>query len=248
MDSRIEYEKNLPLLMALQKEDVKNPPYPVEDIVGEALDLAVTATEDREKLLAVGLDESHITEMASKAVTLRYAEAIWTNKRGEMKEAEEEWKANKKDYKDFKACTVHDFLFAYRNDASNLDKIRAIADQKDYHNMVQGLTEMYIIGASNPAPLEAIRFDMSKLEKCRHIADHAGELLALVNGEKGHASEAKDIRDRAYIFLSKPVKTVREYGQYVFWRDPKRKEKYTSKLQQNKNNKQNDSDTPETEE
>lgn len=249
MDSKIEFEKNQPELMKIDAGTLKYPPHAVELIVDEALDLSVTCMEDEEKLTVAGLNRKFITEMASRALTLRYSEAIWKAKQGELGDAEDLWKKVGNADMNFKNELIHHFKFAYRKDALLMKKVLDIAEGNSFPDMVQDLIEMHVLGTENPKPLEAINFDLSLLDKAKKIADRDGELLALVNGERGDGSEEMDIKKRAFTFLDEAVKEVREYGKYVFWRDPERLKKYTSKLHRQYDKKKNaDNEEENTEE
>lgn len=228
MKNEEEFQKNVQQITAIPKENTIAPPFPVEFIVDEALDLSVNATEDKAALVAVGLDENLINTLASRAVSLRYAEMVWNAEAGKRKEATKEWNAAKNDVMKFKNEMIHDFNFAYRNDANLSQKMREIAEGNSFPDMVQDLGNMAVLGRNNPAPLQLIRYDMAKINTADVLSVRMGDLLAQVNGEKDNNSADKLVRDQAFTYLNEAVSTIREYGKYVFWKDEKKLKNYTS--------------------
>lgn len=75
---------------------------------------------------------------------------------------------------------------------------------------------------------QAINFDMSLLEKAAKEAAELGELLAVVNGDRGEHSEIKTLRDKAYTLCKNSIDEIRACGQYAFRRNPDRLKEYGS--------------------
>lgn len=228
MKNEEEYQKNLAQISAIPKEKILIPPIPVKHIIEEAMNLSVMATEDKAALVAVGLDENLITELVSRAVSLRYAEMVWNATKGMCKVATKEWNTNKVGAVIFRNEMIHSFRFAYRNDAECSKKIREIDEGNSYPDMVQDLGNLALLGKENPAPLHLIKYDMAKIDIADELCVKMGELLAKVNGEKSNSSSKKIIRDQAYTFLNEASSTIREYGKFVFWKDEKKFKNYTS--------------------
>jgi hypothetical protein len=80
----------------------------------------------------------------------------------------------------------------------------------------------------NPEPLEAINFEMGLLDEAASKSDELGALLGVAHGEEATDKEAKIMRDKAYTFLKQAVDEIRDYGQFVFWRDESRSVGYAS--------------------
>jgi len=228
MKNQEEYEKNLPEIMAIPSENNFSLPYPVEYIIDEALDLSVSFIEDKPELLAVGLNENYMNTLASRAVSLRYAEMLWKEAQGKEEDAGKEWNANKDSAMNFKNEMLHDFRFAYRNNPAILRKVKDIAEGDSYPDMVQDLGNLSVLGRENPEPLQKINYNMENITTADVLSTKMGELLALVNGERNNSSKEKIIRDKAFLYLNEAFGTVREYGKYVFWKDKERLKKYTS--------------------
>jgi len=235
MDSKIEFERNLHALMLIAKKDVKRPKFGVDELVDEVLDLSITANEDEEKLTAAGLSRFYIRELASRAVTFRYADAVWKASKGASTEFTENWDAEKEEYREFASETIHSFDFAFRKHPVLSKRLKEIREGSSYANMVHDLMTLYVIGTENPEPLQAINYDFSNLERCKEIADDAGIQFALSNDDREERSEQLDVRNRAHAFMMEAANEVREYGKFVFWKDPERYKKYTSGLLRKRN-------------
>ena len=82
------------------------------------------------------------------------------------------------------------------------------------------------MGEIYPDPLAAIHFDMEKLPQSRALSHNTSELLAASNGAAGEGNEAKILRDKAFTLLDEKARIIREYGQYVFWKDENKLKRY----------------------
>ena len=82
------------------------------------------------------------------------------------------------------------------------------------------------MGEKYPEPLAAIHFDMEKLQQARELSHSMSELLAASNGAVGEGNEAKILRDKAFTLLDEKARIIREYGQYVFWKDENKLKRY----------------------
>ena len=85
---------------------------------------------------------------------------------------------------------------------------------------------MAVLGEKYPDSLAAIHFDMEKLSQARALSHNMSELLAASNGAAGEGNEAKILRDKAYTLLAEKVRIIRDYGQYVFWKDENKLKRY----------------------
>ncbi|MBI9061521.1 MAG: hypothetical protein JEZ14_06000 [Marinilabiliaceae bacterium] len=123
---------------------------------------------------------------------------------------------------------LHHFSFAYRNHPDLQKKVMRIREGGGHKDMIQDLIELAVLGEKNPEPLTIINFDPSLNESARTTSHSMSELLAATNGSKDDSSANKLARDKAYTLLIEDMRIIREVGQYVFWRNPDRKEKYVN--------------------
>ena len=96
--------------------------------------------------------------------------------------------------------------------------------------MIKDLKDLSVLGKSNTRLLEAIKFDLTLLDKA---AQTSGEMALLLDemyrdSDLEKRSEAKKIRDQAYTHLKEAVDEIRETGRYVFRHDKKHVRAYAS--------------------
>lgn len=214
-------EQVMDALLAIPKDEVKKPNIPVSIYVQEAVNLAVWSNEDKENLINVGLDSTLIDDLKIRAGACRDAQSNWVKDYKAMKEAEREWLKKAPDAFKLRDRLIDDFRYAYRKDDSVLSKVAIIADGTSREDMLQDLNDLSVLGKANIAPLEAVKFDLSKLDLAAETVNEMSNLLASAKGENG-ASEQLDIRNRSYTYLKQAVDELRAAGKYVFAEDESR--------------------------
>jgi hypothetical protein len=125
--------------------------------------------------------------------------------------------------------------------------VAEIADGSTNSDMIQDLNDLSVLGKNNVAPLQAIGFDLNKLNVAAETSNAMAELLAAANGDKSLQSETKMIRDKAFFYLKQRVDEIRAAGKYVFWKNEKRLKGYSSEYLRQKNREANsEEETPVT--
>ena len=94
--------------------------------------------------------------------------------------------------------------------------------------MIQDLNDLAVIGRENLEPLTAVGFDPVKLDEAASLNVSLGELRADASVDKAADREKKLLRDQAYTHLKEAVDTIRECGQFVFWKNEDRAKGYVS--------------------
>jgi len=94
--------------------------------------------------------------------------------------------------------------------------VAEIADGNSNSDMIQDLNDMAVLGKNNVAPLQALGFDLNKLNVAAETSNAMAELPAAANGDKSLQSETKMIRDKAFFYLKQRVDEIRAAGKYVF--------------------------------
>jgi len=116
--------------------------------------------------------------------------------------------------------------------------------------MIQDLSDLAELGKNHIAELEAIGFDLSKLDEARSMAIRLTKLLGEVNGSYKKASPLIKLRNKSYLHLKEAVDEIRRVGQYVFRKNEKKVRAYSSSYlrRRNKacNSKENDESTETT--
>lgn len=212
----------------LPENEVKLPNQPIDDFAASTENLAVDAGKDRAQLEAAGLDATLIDELVPLSGALRYCQAQWMSEYRAREEAKKEWLEQSPMAYELRNNLLHHFSFAYRKDANIMDKVMRIREGGSHADMVQDLIELAVLGEKYPGQLTAIKFDVSTLQEARDVSQSMAELLAAANGAAGESSATKLLRDQAFALLAEKVRSVREFGQYVFWKDEDRKKKYYS--------------------
>lgn len=212
---------------ALPLNEVKLPDRPVDEIVGRCETLAVNANEDREALVAAGLDGTIIDAMPSLSGALRYCQAQWMSIFRVREDAKREWDSQSPAAFALRDNLLHHFSFAYRDNDNLLKKVMRIREGASRADMVQDLIELAVLGENNPAPLAEINLDFNLLPQARILSHVMSEVLAAANGADGDDNDAKRLRDKAFTLLAQKDSTIREYGRYVFWKDDDKRAKYT---------------------
>ncbi|QGY42528.1 hypothetical protein GM418_02315 [Maribellus comscasis] len=188
--------------------------------------LAVDANEDRDALAAAGLGVTLIDELTPLSGALRYCQANWMSVFRAQEEAQNQWKEQSPQAFEFRDELLHDFSFAYRNLNDVKKKVIRIRESGSNADMVQDLLDLAVLGEKYPAPLTAINFDLEKLAQSRTLSHNMSELLAASNGTAGEGNETKVLRDKAYTLLAEKARIIRDYGQYVFWKNENKLKRY----------------------
>ena len=207
-------------------KDVKLPNLPIDDFVASTETLAIDAGEDRDALAAAGLDVTLIDELTPLSGALRYCQANWMSIFRAREEAQNQWKEQSPLAFEFRNELLHDFSFAYRDVDDVKKKVMRIREGGSNADMVQDLLELAVLGEKYPEPLTAINFDLEKLPQSRALSHSMSELLAASNGAAGEGNDVKVLRDKAYTLLAEKARIIREYGQYVFWKDENKLKRY----------------------
>ncbi len=123
---------------------------------------------------------------------------------------------------------IHDFLFAFREHPDLRSKVQIVSEGGSNADMLQDLSDLSLLGKENQALLEAIGFDIIKLDTAAQNSEELSALLAQANGEANDNGDTKILSDKAYSYMKATVDVIRATGQYVFWRDEDRLKGYVS--------------------
>ncbi len=229
--SKDNYDQKLVVLNTIAHNEVKIPNMPIDVALQEAENLFVWASEDQKDLIHnSGLDWAmHGADLPIRAGALRHAQSIWISERYSQEEANKIWnEASPKAYK-LRDDLLDDFRYAFRKRKDLLSRVREISNGRSDADMIQDLSNLSVLGKSNPEELTASKFKMEKLDKAAKLSNDMAELLAKANGATQENSVAKSIRDKAFTYLKESVDEVRAAGKYVFKEDPERFKGYISR-------------------
>lgn len=226
--SELNFQAEQSALLAIAKEDVKDPTMPIRIFAQEAEDLGVWLLPDKDRLLARGLDPVLIDSLNSRIGALRYQQGIWQSDTDTRGRAEKEWKEQKPVGYELRAELLHNMRFAYSKNAKLKARLADISENSSDDDMVQDLTSLSVLGKKNPEPLQEINYDLTKLDTAATLSETLADLLAKNNDGKKKGSEVKELRDRAYAHLKAAVNEIRRYGKLEFWKEPDRLKGYAS--------------------
>lgn len=210
----------------LPSNEVKLPNQPIDVFAAQTETLATEAAKDKEALSHAGLDVTIIDDLIPLTGALRYLQANWMSEYRARQDAQKEWNEQSPHAYELRKELLHHFSFAYRNDPDLMKKVRRIREGAGHADMIQDLVEIAVLGEKNVQPLTNINLDIQLLQEARTVSHAMAELLALANGASDATSGNKELRDKAFTLLYNKVKTIRDYGRYVFWQDDNRKAKY----------------------
>jgi hypothetical protein len=205
---------------------------PAEEVVAEAEQLAVVAQQDRDALLGAGINASYIDTLDTRAGAFAYAAAQHEiSISGEVK-TKKNWKEKSPLGYELRKTLLHILSFAFRKYQDLMRSIDEIKAGKGNKDMILDLLALYILGKSNPQPLQQINFNFDLLQQAKAMHDELSDILARATLDQGIISEKRRIRDKAFTFLNEAMDEIREYGQFVFVGNPDRYSLYQSSFRQ----------------
>lgn len=238
-----DYNARINEISAIPDEKAPEPVMPVDVFLQESENLYQWSLMDADPLSAIGTGPGIINEIPIRAGACREAQSRWFKDYNSQMEAQRLWAEQSPQAYALRDELLHTFRYGYRNDAALLARVAGIAEGNTNADMIQDLNDLAVLGNNNPAPLQAIGFDLGKLTLAAETSDAMANLLALANGDRASKSETKKLRDKAFAYLKESVDQVREAGKYLFWKNEDRYKGYVSKYWAD-SNRQKASATP----
>ncbi len=238
MSKKDDYNQKLEVIKAIPEDKIISPrTIPVDVYIQESENVYHWCQQDKETLVATGLDWSLVEDIPVRSGALGEAESIWVMERFGQEEAQRKWKQDAPPAYNLRNLILHHFRYAFRKDDALLGRVNAIADGSGHADMIQDLNDLSVLGKANPEPLAKITFDMTLLDQAAQISSDLTTLWAMATGDRMEYSESKKIRDQAYTHLKEAVDELRDCGQYVFWHNDARLKGYKSLYMQRVKNK-----------
>ncbi len=236
MGNRDDYEKKLDVLTAIKDDEIKTPHHiPARAYIQEAETLYHQALKDKEELISVGVPWELVEDLPVRAGALIEAESDWYVQNKTSKEKSTGWAKESPLAYDLKKQLLNAFYYAFRDRPDLLKTLRVTKKGRTHANMIQALNDLSVLGKKNAGLLEAVRFDMTLLDKAAQTAEAMSGLLSDTNAYIRTVKEVKKIRDQAYTHLKEAVDEIRSAGQYVFRKDKDRSRGYRSEYLRGKN-------------
>jgi hypothetical protein len=232
------YEAKLAVITAIPEDQIITAVnIPVETYVQEGEKLYRWCQEDQAALTARGLDWTLVDDLPVRIGALMEAESRWIAQRFVRKEAGDQWSEENPELYELRNTILHEFRFAYRENEWLSGRVSEISEGSGHADMLQDLNDLAVLGKENPDLLTTVNFDMTLLDKAAQAADEKSTLWAEASYDRAGYKEAKKIRDQTYTHLKEAVDKIREYGQFVFWRNDARLQGYRSEYLYRRNKK-----------
>ena len=244
MSQKEDFISQEPAMKALAANEVQTPNMPVDVAAQEAEDQYNIANIYQTQLATAGVTVETINLLLTRTNALREAEAQWrttyNSEQADVKNWEDQAPAGYALKKDLNAA----FRFAYRKDSRLLAKVREIGKGAGDDDMIQDLLEYAVLGQANPTLLEAITFDMTKLDTATTLSGTLGTLLSKSAGDKKSQHLLKDLRDRAFTIMKETLDYIRDAGKYVFNDQPDISKLFTSDYKRSHKSTPDDEEIP----
>ncbi|MCZ4694497.1 hypothetical protein DWB61_05530 [Ancylomarina euxinus] len=219
----------LPEIKAVPKEQIKQCDMPIGIYLQESENLHTRASADLAFLTTVGMTAELLDKLLSRIGALSTAESNWAELNTVREDAKEIWKAEWPAFLEFREDLIDHMDFAYRNNEALISKVAAIKEGDSQADAIQDMSNLSVLGKANLAPLDAINYDTTLLDKAGEDANKMRTLLGDVNGHMYVADETKVVRDQAFTLLKVAVDEVRNYGRFVFRKNVEHVRSYSSK-------------------
>ena len=226
------YNKHLASFSAIPAHEIKTPRMPRIDVIGEAEELKLAATEDRDALVKAGCREEFITTLDERIGAYAHASSIWENSEFMKSDAKRQWIEEEGGAYRFKDNLLHSLSHALRENSDELKYVKKISAGHGRRDLVVDLKDIAVLCKRNVPALRAIGFDVADIDKAEALHDRLSDLLSQANMSSGELEELKTLAYQAYTYLQEAVAEIRVNGQYVFWKDEARLNLYKSEYYQ----------------
>ena len=224
-----DYNMKLEVIKAIPDDQITPPnSIPVGIYIQESEDLFEWCQEDKDVLMARGLDWTAVEDLPVRCGALSVAEAKWSKEWRTREEAEKLWILESPKGYDLRNEIAHHFYYAFNDDPSLISKVNTYLEGTTHAEMIQCLINLSELGQSNQELLTAIGFDLTLLDQAAQKSDELRSLYAAATRDRQDFNEFKKIRDQAFTHVKEAVDKTRKCGQYVFWRNAARVKGYRS--------------------
>ena len=224
----IDLKIDLTELQALTFDQLKTCRMPVGIYLHEADRLYTRMQLDVSQLTQAGMSELLASELWHHKELLRKAELVWQEHANQRQAAMQAWKTAACEMHAYYTDLLHQMTFAYRGDDALLRRLSTLKRKQSHAQVIQGLSNLYVLGNAHLEPLRTIGFDVNRLDQAAAMADRLAGVYATANTYRQCKNIEKVTRDKAFTLLKEVVDEVRHYGRFVFRSQPEKARAYAS--------------------
>ncbi len=178
-----DFAVHVSFINALATEDVRRPTIPVAEFIQEAEDLYHWCQPDKAELKRVGLDWSLVESLPSRAGATRHAQSQWNAIYLAQKEAQKQFNELSPEAYDLRDELLHHLFYAFRKAPDLLSRTRQIAEGTGDADLVQDLSDIYVLASQNMKYFEAIGLTTAPLERARNLSQTLARVLGAAHSE-----------------------------------------------------------------
>jgi len=215
-----------PTLVAIPNNKIKKPNIPIHIFCGEAEALSNTAHQDKDKLIAAGIDWTLVEGLLPLSHVLRYCQANW---KAEPKDKPStiKWRESKSEAIQLRNEMLRHFNYAFHHHPDIKKQLLTIRQHNKQTDLIQDLKVLANIAETNAEQLDKISYEKAQSTRAIQLSNTLSQLLTKTT-LKSPETTSKEWRDRAYTLLKTRIASIRSCGQYIFWKDKKKYKMYTS--------------------
>jgi hypothetical protein len=232
------YNERLAVIAGISDSDIEEPgSIPMNVYLQEAENLYNWCQDDKEKLIANGLDWAIVDDMPARILMLRETQSMWMTSDSRSNDARKMWVEKVPSARALQKDILRSLRFACRENQNTLQQIKRLGPGRKNSDMIQNLSDLAAQGRKCSDELKTINFDLSKLDKASKLANELAGYLAQFTNRKSAWSKNRKIRNQAYTHLKESVDSARLFGKFVFRMDDPRFSGYASSYSRSKNSR-----------
>jgi hypothetical protein len=218
------YNERLAVIAGISDSDIEEPgSIPMNVYLQEAENLYNWCQDDKEKLIANGLDWALVEDMPARILMLRETQSMWMTSDSRSNTAREMWVEKAPFARELQKDILRSLRFACRENQNALQQIKRLGPGRKNSDMIQNLSDLAAQGRKCSDDLKTINFDLSKLVKASNLANElAGYLAHLQTGDLHGMKNRKNKKPGIYTHLKEAVDSARVFGKFVFRMDESR--------------------------
>jgi len=232
-------EKRLSEIRSIGKNELIGPNIPVPIFIEEAYTLYEACQPDREALcgVGVGLDWAIVEDLPERVIACLAAYSQWKTAETVLSPAGYAYRKNMQQGWDLLDEIQNTVVYACRMRGTKPPAtLKRFYLRPEDSVMVNGLALWAEYARSIKTQLEAIRFDMSKIESAQKLIPELRADIAHSKVENPTES-AELLKDQACAWLHRPVELIRAAGKHAFRHNHEKRKVYESEYRRMHRNK-----------